>query len=108
MTELELKVLKLIPVGADNPRAGRFIAKALTIDIRTVRDIISRLIVRYNVPIVAKRGLVSGYYIPASDHERLEGVKELYAQHQQEGKRLDVLIRADLTSYKEYLTHGIT
>lgn len=106
MTELEKRILRLIPVGAAQPRAGRYIAESLGLDIRTLRDHIHRLIVRYGVPIVAKRGLVSGYYIPANDTERLDGIRELKAQHDTEGKRLDVLISADLESYKELLKEG--
>lgn len=103
MTDLELRILRLIPVGANNPRAGRYIAKLLGIDIRTLRENVYRLIVKHGVPIVAKRGLVSGYYIPANDTERLEGIRELKAQYDTEGKRLDVLIKADLESYKKLL-----
>lgn len=103
MTELEERILRLIPVGADNPRAGRYIAELLDLDIRTLRENIHRLIVRHGVPIMAKRGLVSGYYIPANDTERLEGIRELKAQYDTEGKRLDVLIKADLESYKKLL-----
>lgn len=103
MTELEERILRLIPVGADNPRPERYIAKLVGVDIRTLRENIHRLIVRRGVPIVAKRGLVSGYYIPANDTERLEGIRELKAQYDTEGKRLDVLISADLQAYKEFL-----
>ncbi|HEL0677783.1 TPA: DNA-binding protein [Streptococcus equi subsp. zooepidemicus] len=103
MTDLELRILRLIPVGANNPRAGRYIAKLVGIDIRTLRENVHRLIVKHGVPIVAKRGLVSGYYIPANDTERLEGIRELKAQYDTEGKRLDVLIKADLESYKKLL-----
>ena len=71
MTELEERIFRLIPVGADNPRAGRYIAELLSLDIRTLRENIHRLIVRHGVPIVAKRGLVSGYYITANNNERL-------------------------------------
>ncbi|WP_373774650.1 hypothetical protein [Streptococcus ferus] len=52
---------------------------------------------------MAKRGLVSGYYIPANDTEHLEGIRELKAQYDTEGRRLDVLISADLQAYKEFL-----
>lgn len=103
MTDLEKQILRLIPVGADNPRAGKYIANLVGIDIRTVRENINRLIVRYGVPIVAKRGLVSGYYIPENDSERLEGIRELRAQHSNEGRRLDTLIGASLTDWREYL-----
>ncbi len=106
MTELEKRILRLIPVGAAQPRAGRYIAELLGLDIRTLRDHIHRLIVLRGIPIVAKRGLVSGYYIPANDTERLEGIRELKAQYNTEGKRLDVLISADLESYKELLKEG--
>ena len=99
MTELEERILRLIPVGADNPREGRYIAELLDLDIRTLRENIHRLIVRHGVPIVAKRGLVSGYYIPANDTE----IRELKTQYDTEGKRLDVLIKADLESYKKLL-----
>lgn len=103
MNQLEQRILRLIPVGASQPRAGRYIADILQLDIRTVRENIHRLIVRHGVPIVAKRGLVSGYYIPANDTERLEGIRELKAQYDTEGRRLDVLISADLEAYKEFL-----
>lgn len=103
MTDLEKRVLRLIPTGTEQPRQGRYIAKLLNIDIRVVRNVISRLIIKYGIPIVAKRGLVSGYYIPANDTERLEGIRELKAQYDNEGKRLSVLISADLESYKKLL-----
>lgn len=103
MTDLELRILRLIPVGSNQPRQTRYIADLLGLDIRTVRDNINRLITRYGVPIVARRGLVSGYYIPENDTERLEGIRELRAQHNSEAKRLDALISASLTDWKEYL-----
>lgn len=38
MTDLELRILRLIPGGADNPRAGRYLAKLVGVDIRTLRE----------------------------------------------------------------------
>ena len=103
MTEIEERILRLIPVGADEPRAGRDIANVLGLEMRALRDHILRLIVRYGIPIVATRGAGNGYYIPANETERLAGIRELKAQYDTEGKRLDVLIKADLESYKELL-----
>lgn len=104
MTDLEKQVLRLIPVGSSQPRQGRYIAMVLGIELRTVKHIINRLILKYGVAIVAKRTTMNrGYYIPANDTERLEGIRELKAQHDNEGRRLDALIKADLTSYRDYL-----
>lgn len=103
MNDLEKRVLRLIPTGASQPRQAKYIAQLVGVDIRTVRNIVNRLIIRYSVPIVVKRGLVSGFYIPETDSERLGGIRELRAQHKNEGKRLDTLISASLTDWKEYL-----
>ncbi|MVX59180.1 HTH domain-containing protein [Streptococcus danieliae] len=103
MTDLEVRLLRLIPVGSERPINGKEIAKLLGIGERTVRDIISRLIVRYGVPIVANRGINSGHYIPANDSERLEGIRELNSQYQAEGKRLGTLISADLKQHEKIL-----
>lgn len=98
------RVLNLIKVGADNPTTGAEIALILKLEERTVQSIVSRLITRYGVPIVGVRhGAFRGYYIPANDTERLAGIRELKAQYDTEGKRLDVLVKADLESYKELL-----
>lgn len=103
MNELDIRVLRLIPYGSERPRPTKEIASLLSIDERKVRKIISRLIVTHGVPIVAKRGVVSGLYIPLNDTERLEGITELRAQHKAEGERLDSLIMADLKRGRELL-----
>ncbi|CEW44103.1 hypothetical protein [Streptococcus pneumoniae] len=71
---------------------------------RTVRDIIKRLVVKHNIPIVGVRcGVFSGYFIPANKGELLDGAKAFYNQVQEESKRLAVLMNSDLESYKETL-----
>ena len=44
-----------------------------------------------------------GQVTATNDTERLAGIRELKAQYDTEGRRLDVLIKADLESYKELL-----
>ncbi|MCO8240670.1 DNA-binding protein [Streptococcus suis] len=102
MTDIEKRILRLIPVGADSPRPGRYITDLLDLDIRTLRDHIHRLIVRHGVPIVAKRGLVSGYYIPQNEVERLAGMLPLQKQYDQEHKRIHALLTADLEDWRKY------
>ena len=103
MTDLEVRLLRLIPVGSERPINTKEIAKLLGIGERAVRDIISHLIVRYRVPIVAKRGINSGHYIPVNEEERLKGIRELNAQYQAEGKRLNIIITADLKQHDKVL-----
>lgn len=103
MTDIEIRLLRLIPLGSERPINGKELARLLGINERTVRELISRLIIRHGVPIVAKRGIISGHYIPLNDTERLEGIKELRSQHQAESKRLDALIMADLKRRDELL-----
>ncbi|MBG9368189.1 DNA-binding protein [Streptococcus mitis] len=103
MTDIEIRLLRLIPVGSDRPISTQEVTRILEMTERGVRDMVSRLITKYGVPIVAKRGINSGYYIPRDNLERLEGIRELQAQHQAEGKRLDTLIMADLNRRDELL-----
>ncbi len=103
MTDLEVRLLRLIPVGSQRPINTKELAKLLGINERTARDIISRLIVRYRIPIVANRGSNSGHYIPVDDGERLAGIRELQAQHKAEGERLNTLIMADLKQHEKVL-----
>lgn len=103
MTDIEIRLLRLIPVGSDRPINTNELARILGLDVRRTREIISRLITKHGVPIVAKRGINSGHYIPRNDLERLEGIRELQAQHQAEGKRLDTLIMANLKRRDELL-----
>lgn len=103
MTDIEIRLLRLIPVGSDRPINTNELARILGLDVRRTREIISRLVTKHGVPIVAKRGINSGHYIPRNDLERLEGIRELQAQHQAEGKRLDTLIMADLNRRDELL-----
>lgn len=106
MTELEERILRLIPVGADEPRAGRDIANVLGLEMRALRDHILRLIVRYGIPIVAKRGASNGYYIPVNDSERLAGIRALDRQRQDEQKRISTLMYANLNEQDKYLKGG--
>lgn len=104
MTDIEIRLLRLIPVGSERPINAKELTRLLGINERTVRELISRLIIRHGVPIVAKRGIISGHYIPLNDTERLEGIKELRSQHQAESKRLDALIMANLNRRDELLS----
>ena len=95
------RVLNLIKVGGENAITGAEIAKILKIERRAVQEIISHLITQYKIPIIGARLIPhSGYYIPDSKAELIKGVKPLEKQVQKEQVRLNVLLNADLESYK--------
>lgn len=98
------RVLNLIKVGGENAITGAEIAKILKMERRAVQEIISHLITQYKIPIIGARLIThSGYYIPASKAELFDGVKPLKKQVQKEQVRLNVLLNADLESYKQLL-----
>ena len=104
LSENDKRVLRLIKVGAENSITGAEISLTTKLTERTVRDIISRLIMRHSVPIVGVRhGTFRGYFIPANKDELLDGAKTFYNQIREEEKRLSVLMNSDLESYKETL-----
>ena len=98
------RILASIPVGADNRSiTGKELAATHRMDRRTIQAIIRRLIVEYGVPICASRDINGGFFIPANDTERLEGIRALKSQLTEEEKRVSALLEADLTEYKELL-----
>ncbi|MDS2718445.1 hypothetical protein RKW03_00335, partial [Streptococcus pneumoniae] len=67
LSENDKRVLRLIKVGAENSITGSEISLTTKLTERTVRDIIKRLVVKHNIPIVGVRcGVFSGYFIPAN------------------------------------------
>ncbi|VLP04014.1 phage protein [Streptococcus pneumoniae] len=100
LSENDKRVLRLIKVGAENSITGSEISLTTKLTERTVRDIIKRLVVKHNIPIVGVRcGVFSGYFIPANKGELLDGAKAFYNQVQEESKRLAVLMNSDLFSF---------
>lgn len=98
------RILASIPVGADSHLVtGRELAEMHNMNIRGVQAIIRRLIVEYGIPVCASRDTTGGYYIPANDTERLEGIRALKSQLSEEEKRVNALLVADLDGWKDYL-----
>lgn len=106
MNQLEKQVLRLIPIGKDRPRPVKEIAQAVKVSERTTMDIVARLIIKYKVPIIGERGDKSGYFIPANETERLEGLKSLENQTKEQLKRLNVATYCSLTEWQKYLKEG--
>lgn len=104
LSENYLKVLRLIPVGKTRPRPTKEIADLLNLDVRSVREIVRNLIIKHNIAICGSRETnTAGYYIPSNDTERIEGIRALDRQNQEELKRIKALMYADLQEQDKYL-----
>ena len=102
----EKELLKAIPIGEEYPKTAKELSKELDLGDRAIRECISRLVVKWKIPIVATRRNGGGYYIPRNQEELPHGVAGLRAQHNTEAKRLNVLMNADFNNYKKFLELG--
>ncbi|GAB6711219.1 hypothetical protein BOVMAS05_11860 [Streptococcus uberis] len=100
------RILSLIPVGKERTITGQELATITKQSLRTIQAIIRRLIIDYNICICGSRDSQGGYYIPADDTERLEGVRALYSQQQEEEKRITYLMTSNLKEHEQYLKGG--
>lgn len=94
------RVFDLLRVGEENAKTCNTIAYNLNLKPRTVRECIRNLILKYKIPIIAKRkGNNRGYFIPRNDTELLRGIATLESQLMEEEKRLSVLNDTDLQAF---------
>lgn len=103
MKDLELHLLKLISVGANNAITTKLLEKKIKKDAREIRRIVRQLVMKYNIPIIGTRNGKGGYYIPESIKEQQDGVKPLLEQALKEMERVSMLEKSDIHEYKKYL-----
>ena len=103
MKDLELHLLKLIPVGANNAITTKLLEKKIKKDAREIRRIVRQLVMKYNIPIIGTRNGKGGYYIPESIKEQQDGVKPLLEQALKEMERVSMLEKSDIHEYKKNL-----
>ncbi|MGT2832981.1 hypothetical protein [Streptococcus halotolerans] len=108
MTNLEQRLLRLLKVGKENATPTAELAGLLNIDIRTIRSLVRNLRLKHGIAIIGGRETGGkGLYIPANDTERLEGVRALDNQVNEERKTITALLNADLDNYRRLLDGGI-
>lgn len=94
------RVFNLLRIGSDNAMTCKEISRLLNLTPRTVRECIRNLILKYKIPIIAKRkGNNRGYFIPSNDSELLQGIITLESQLTEEEKRLSILNEIDLQAF---------
>lgn len=100
LSVIESSVLNLVPQGMDNRRNLKEIASLIDLDVRSIQEIINRLI-SYGVPICAFRGNnQSGVYIPTNQEELRLGTRAVKSQIKEMMIRVDRVENADLINWK--------
>lgn len=108
MTNLEVRLLRLLKVGKENAIPTSEIATLLKIDVRTIRNLVRNLRLKHGIAIIGGRETgAKGLYIPANDTERLEGIRALENQANEERKTITALLNADLNEYRRALDGSI-
>lgn len=96
-------ILGHIPVGYNNPKNSKDLAKEMGISIRALRECTRRLVVDWGIPVIATRRDGGGYFIPRNQYELNKGVLPLISQHTKEGERINSLLAADLEASMKFL-----
>lgn len=108
MTNLEVRLLRLLKVGKENATPTAELASLLKIDIRTIRNLVRSLRLKHGIAIIGGRETgAKGLYIPSNDTERLEGIRALENQANEERKTITALLNADLGEFRRALDGSI-
>ncbi|URZ87210.1 DNA replication protein [Floricoccus penangensis] len=101
LSELETRVLDLIPRGIDNPISTNDLETLSKIDKRTIYAILDRLR-RYKVPVCAIRtGAKKGVYIATTDEEKKRGTEAYIKQAREMQRSVRALNTADVDNWEQ-------
>lgn len=104
LSMIEQSVLNALPHGSENPISTTDVCKLTDLKVRVVREIISVLVNRYGVPIVALRsGEHTGLFIATTEAERNLGIASYETQINSMGIRLRAIQEADLDNWESQL-----
>lgn len=106
LSNKEKEVLELLPRGCEQPIKISRLATIAHIDVRTVYEIINRLVTKYGVPVVGNRnGNINqrGVFIATTEEERDGGLIPLISQVNEVEQRIDAVKRADLINWYQSL-----
>lgn len=104
LNSYEYTLLQAIPKGRENRKLIPMIAQALGTNQRQIYEDINHLIIKYHIPIVSTReGNQGGVYLPITEEEKQLGLAPLKASVNTLNKRIEVIDKADISTYEHYL-----
>lgn len=101
LSAIESDVLDVIPVGSGQKIAIRDVGQLVSIDERTIYEVINSLR-KKGVPVCAKRsGEDRGYFIAETEQERIEGLAAYKSQVQDMTTLITQIEAADLEKWMD-------
>lgn len=97
-----IRLLACIPKGDIAPRKVVDLAKMLEINTRTVHNMISKLVIEYDIPICSRRTTNAGVFIATTEEERAYGLAALKSNARSTNKRISKAENADLKRVYQY------
>ena len=93
MPEMYKRILSLIGEGKDNAKTVSYISKLLGISTVAVREAVSAMVVKYEIPIGTSNTIgSSGYYLISNESEKQETARNLRS------RAMKILQRANVIS----------
>ena len=105
----ELKILSLLSYSKHEAQTTKYLTSVTGFSERRVRQIIGRLIILLDVPIVGVRtGDKKGYYLATNEEERAEAIRPLNSEIQELTRRKNSIETAEIRSdWLEHLSKGV-
>lgn len=97
----ELKLIKLLPLGNQQPQPAKYLAIMLNTTTRQIRLLVNHLITDHHLPIGASQHEPTGYYWITNEQERLRAMAPLSSQINKMSRRLAALGDSPLISKQE-------
>lgn len=102
LNEQQIYLLSLIPRGEANAMPVGELVKITKYKERVILSVISELIFKKSIPIVASRGENGGIYIPQTQEELTRGLKSYKKQVKTMERRIEVVEGADIHIVEQY------
>ncbi|MBO0476176.1 hypothetical protein DOK76_03785 [Vagococcus sp. DIV0080] len=100
LSVIESSVLSMIPRGTGKKVTLNDICQLTSLNLREVQSVISSLVFKYKIPIVANRGL-GGIFIPLTNEQRSQGLNGIKNQVIDLNKRIEIVESADLIDWNK-------
>lgn len=99
LSQRQLAIINLLPVGDENPRTTQYIADLLNTNVRAIRHDIHTLITQHSVPIGSKREGNPGYFLIENEAQKQDTIRPFIRQVDNELARTNALQSINISDF---------